>query len=141
MLPVKPNYGDRYENKMCRLCQEEEETQRHILSECRTTKETINHQEYEEYFTQDETEALKVVAGNIGKIMKTLEDKWTSIAPQKWVSNLVNQANAHTHTREIWEPHCTQKYPKEPIWARSYFISITSEKLGTWNRLQSRLQS
>ena len=60
---------------MCRLCEEEDETQRHILSECKTTKETINHLEYEEYFTQDETEALKIVTGNIGKIMKTLEDK------------------------------------------------------------------
>ena len=29
MLPVKSNFGDRYENKMCRLCQEEEETQKH----------------------------------------------------------------------------------------------------------------
>ena len=58
MLPVKSNYGERYENEMCRLCQEDEETQRHILSECRTTKEIINHLEYEEYFTQDETEAL-----------------------------------------------------------------------------------
>ena len=59
MLPVKSNYGDRYENKMCLLCQEQEETQRHILSERRTTKETINHVKHEEYFTQDETEALK----------------------------------------------------------------------------------
>ena len=75
MLPAKSNYGDRYENKMCRLCQEEEETQRHILSECRTTKEIINHLEYEEYFTQDETEALQIMAGNIEKIMKTMEDK------------------------------------------------------------------
>ena len=24
-----------------------------------------------------------------------------SIAPQKWVSNLANQANAHTHTRHF----------------------------------------
>ena len=59
MLPVKSNFGDRYENNMCRLCQKEEETRRHILSECRITKETISHLEYEEYFTQDETEALK----------------------------------------------------------------------------------
>ena len=57
------------------MCQEEEETQKHILSECRGTKETINHLEYEEYFTQDETEALKIAAENAGKIMETLEDK------------------------------------------------------------------
>ena len=49
MLTVKSNYGDRYKNKTCRLCQEEEETQKPILSECRTTNEIINHLEYEEY--------------------------------------------------------------------------------------------
>ena len=60
---------------MCRLCQEEEETQRRILSECRTTKETIRHLEYEEYFTQHEMEALKIAVENIGKIIGILEDK------------------------------------------------------------------
>ena len=28
-----------------------------------------------------------------------------SIAPQKWVSNLVNQANAHTHTHTYLTCH------------------------------------
>ena len=36
---VKANRGDRYENKKCRLCQEEGETQKHILKECKVSKE------------------------------------------------------------------------------------------------------
>ena len=48
------------------------ETQRHILSECRTTKETINYLEYEEYFTQDEMEALR--SGRIYRKKANLRD-------------------------------------------------------------------
>ena len=39
VLPVKANYGDRYENQTCRLYQEEDKTQKPVLNECKITKE------------------------------------------------------------------------------------------------------
>ena len=59
MVPVKANYGDRYQDKICRLCKEEEETQKHVLSECGITKVEAKHFEYTKYFTEDEEKTLK----------------------------------------------------------------------------------
>ena len=60
MVPVKANYGDRYQDKICRLCQEEE-TQKH---ECRIAKVEARHIEYTKYFTEDEEKTLKIMAEN-----------------------------------------------------------------------------
>ena len=74
MVPVKANYGDRYQDKICRLCQEEEETQKHVLSECRITKIEARHFEYTKYFTEDEEKTLKIMAENNLKIVELMEN-------------------------------------------------------------------
>ena len=73
MVPVKANYGDRYQDKKCRLCQEEEETQKHVLSECRITKVEARHFAYTKYFTEDEEKTLKIMAENNLKIVELME--------------------------------------------------------------------
>ena len=73
MVPVKANYGDRYQDKRFRLCQEEEETQKDVLSECRITKEKAKHFEYTKFFTEDE-EKLKVMAECNIKIIELMEE-------------------------------------------------------------------
>ena len=75
MLPVKANYGDRYVNKTCRLCQEEDETQRHVLNECKMTKEKAKHIEYIKYFTEDDQETMTLMAENSTRVAELLEEK------------------------------------------------------------------
>ena len=47
MLEVKANYKNKYPDKACRVCHQEEETQDHVLQQCekrdtpRTTREEI----------------------------------------------------------------------------------------------------
>ena len=59
MLPVKASYGDMYENKTCCLCQEEDETQKHVLCECKIIKENAKHIEYIKYFMEDARRARR----------------------------------------------------------------------------------
>ena len=73
MVPVKANYGDGYQNKLCRHCQEEEETQKHVLSDCRITKVEEKHFEYTKYFMEDEEKTLKMLAENNLKIVELME--------------------------------------------------------------------
>ena len=75
MLPVKANYGDRYVNKTCRLCQEEDETQRHVLNKCKITKEKTKYVEYVKYFTEDDQGTMTVMAENSIKVAELLENK------------------------------------------------------------------
>ena len=72
MVPVKANYGDRYQDKICRLCKEVE-TQKNVLSECRITKVEAKHFEYTKYFTEDEEKTLKIMAENNLKIVELME--------------------------------------------------------------------
>ena len=73
MVPVKANYGDKYQDKIYRLCQEEEETQKHVLSECRITKVEAKHFKYTKYFMEDEEKNLKIMAENNLKIVRLME--------------------------------------------------------------------
>ena len=79
MVPVKANYGDRYQDKRCPLCQEEEETQKHVLSECRITEEKTKHVEYTKYLTEDEENTLKTMAENNITIIELMEEMWPLI--------------------------------------------------------------
>ena len=73
MLEIKDNYRNKYENLTCRLCKQNEETQKHILEECdEIKKEKLQIHKYtlfsrSKYIQQDNAEKIR-------KIVKKLQD-------------------------------------------------------------------
>ena len=73
MLKVKGNYKNASTNLNCRLCNDKEETQTHILEECKCLNEKEKIITKQMIFNED-VEQLKSTAKAIERRMKTLEE-------------------------------------------------------------------
>ena len=74
MFGVKANYKNRYPDLKCRMCKNEEETQKHVLEECLAIHKdesikVLNHQLFNE-----EIDTLTNVAKKLEKIQNLLSD-------------------------------------------------------------------
>ena len=74
MLKVKNNFRNNSDNIKCRACNEKDETQEHVLSECPAihvdTSLKVSNMEVE----ADDVETLKLVSTKVEKIMAKLEE-------------------------------------------------------------------
>ena len=89
MMNVMNNYKGKHKDIKCRICKEEDETQEHILSECKVLYESslftdniLEKVKKEELFTEDVNE-LKRVAQRIRKIIEVMESLCSSSAERK----------------------------------------------------------
>ena len=79
MLPLKGNQKNEYTNKegklniTCRMCNDKDETQKHILEECLILRKETNPITKEMVFEED-TEKLKTTANEIIKMIETMEN-------------------------------------------------------------------
>ena len=74
MLDIKENFSNKPGNKMCRACNNEEETIRHVLQECRTIHKDQNLiVEQDDIFVND-IPYLKLTAKNIREIIDKLTE-------------------------------------------------------------------
>ena len=71
MLKVKSNYKNGYKDLKCRICGNEEESQKHIMEECETLNREFKVITKEMIF-QEDLEGLKEVARNINNRMKKM---------------------------------------------------------------------
>ena len=75
MIPCKMNQKTQYkENAECRFCKVHQETQKHILTECKKNPHRINRP-YKELFSDENCEKLKEAAEKIMKTVETMENK------------------------------------------------------------------
>ena len=74
MLDVKLNYKNKHTNLDCRLCNKEQESQKHILEECENLKMALPAVTTNMIFTTNVTE-LKKTAKIIEDRMEVLEKK------------------------------------------------------------------
>ena len=75
MIPCKMNKKTQYkENAECRFCKVHQETQKHILTECKKNPHRINRP-YKELFSDENCEKLKEAAEKIMKTVETMENK------------------------------------------------------------------
>ena len=76
MLKVKGNYKNKYTNLICRWCNNKEETQIHILTECKEFLNITGKTKYETYY--DDNKKSSVTATQImGNIVTKLQEKET----------------------------------------------------------------
>ena len=73
MLKVKANYKNGNTNMKCRLCEKNEETQKHALEECEIINETHNKVSEQMIFNED-TNELKTTAKLIEQRMQIYEE-------------------------------------------------------------------
>lgn len=81
MLKIKNNYRQAYNNLICRLCKNEDETQIHILEKCQyihTTQKLVTTQQ--EYFSEN-TNNLKKVASKLKTIMSFFSESINEKTP------------------------------------------------------------
>ena len=75
MIPCKMNKKTQYkDNAECRFCKEHQETQKHILTECKKNPHRINRP-YKELVSDENCEKLKEAAEKIMKTVETMENK------------------------------------------------------------------
>ena len=72
MLPIKGNQKNNHSNLTCRLCNDKEETQEHVLAECIAVKEE-ERIKYEAIFTEENPKILAELAEKIIAIIGKLE--------------------------------------------------------------------
>ena len=73
MLGIKDNYRNKYDNTTCRLCNQSEETQKHILAECEEIKKEKLEIQKTTLFSRSKY-IQKENAEKIRKIVKKLKD-------------------------------------------------------------------
>ena len=73
MLQIKNNYQTKYNDIICRGCKAENETQQHVLQECKEIHKSNNTKVEEEKFFSEDVEVLKKAAKNIKFILKWIE--------------------------------------------------------------------
>ncbi len=76
MLPTKANMKGNQTDMTCRLCKDTDtqETQKHILQDCPTTKEKNLNIEYDEIFQEYDIEKLKSIADKIIEICEIINE-------------------------------------------------------------------
>ena len=72
MIPAKSNMMASHKNQICRICNDESETQEHILAECKEIN-LDKKIEYKKAFNNNDIEALKNIAEKKKKIIDLLE--------------------------------------------------------------------
>ena len=77
MLKIRANYKNGNKDLTCRACKETDETQQHILEECKELHKTLPKVTKEMIFVENIKE-LDKTAEIIGKIMDILEDQRAS---------------------------------------------------------------
>ena len=73
MLKVKANYRNMYQDMTCRLCNETEESQEHVLEECKNEIRTKLGKITTQDIFEENTEKLTATASSIRKIMELLQ--------------------------------------------------------------------
>ncbi len=75
MIDVKCNYKNKQKNLLCRLCNQHEETQSHVLTECTENKIEESHKiSIENIFNNNDNASLKEIAVIINSILESIED-------------------------------------------------------------------
>ena len=78
MLPVKANQPTNQTDIKCRLCNQKDETQQHIIEECPQIRKQIHGENtaktYEKIFKDENIEELKNIANQIIRIEAELEN-------------------------------------------------------------------
>jgi len=74
MLPAKANHPGSHNNRICRLCAADEETQKHILTECTTARKVLEKIPYTSYFIDTKEVDMEAIATNIRKATELLEN-------------------------------------------------------------------
>ena len=105
MLQVKSNYKNGNKEHKCRLCQEEEETQPHILEQCIKLKGICQEVSKEMIFNENIQE-LKQTAKLIETRMKHLEDYEKSQQNINYTAGNICQA-VSTNMHNVHEPQLT----------------------------------
>ena len=86
MLDIKNNFRNKYKDLKCRTCQNEDETQDHVMEKCPNLH--INNEDTKvtniDIFSQD-LETLKATSNKIRKIMDILKDNKTVQLPPNMV--------------------------------------------------------
>ena len=72
MIDVKTNFRNKYKDTKCRMCNTEEETQKHILEECRNIDRSETGKITEEEIFTEEIEKIKITARKINRIREQL---------------------------------------------------------------------
>ena len=73
MIPVKSNMMASHNNQICRMCNDECETQEHLLAECKEIN-LDKKIEYKKAFNNNDMEALKTIAEKTKEILNLLEN-------------------------------------------------------------------
>ena len=74
MLEVKNNFRNKYPNNKCRACGQSDETQQHVLSECKDIHINESTKVKESQLNTDDLETLKEIHKKIENIMNKLEE-------------------------------------------------------------------
>ena len=74
MLKVKGNYKNKHANLQCRWCKNKEESQIHILTECKEFQSITGNNKYETYY--DDNNQTSVIATRIiGKVVTKIQEQ------------------------------------------------------------------
>ena len=121
MIPCKTNQKIQYkDNVKCRFCEVHQETQKHILTECKNNPHKINRP-YKELFSDKNCEKLKEAAETSPKRLKQWEKSRTSRkVSRKCIGSPQDEPPGHpgscnaTTTASLWhlslwhlKPNCT----------------------------------
>lgn len=74
MLPLRTNQRGSNKDQKCRLCGEHEETQRHVIQDCKEIKQKIQvNFEYDDIFKETEIRKMREMAETIAKIVELVQ--------------------------------------------------------------------
>jgi hypothetical protein len=80
MLKVKGNYKSKHTNLICRWCKLKEESQIHILTECKEFQSITKYNKYETYY-DDENHTAAIATQIMGKVVAKIEEQEKSNEP------------------------------------------------------------
>ena len=99
MLKLKDNYKNGNTNLTCRICEKEEETQKHALEECEILNNNHKSITKQDIF-KDDVKELRITAKIIEQRMKNYYDSQQSYIPKK-KNNQTNKQNQINTTLQI----------------------------------------
>ena len=74
MLPLRSNQKGSNKDQQCRICGEQEETQRHVIQDCKEIKQRLHvNFEYDELFKEAETVKMREMAESTAKILELVQ--------------------------------------------------------------------
>ena len=102
MLKVRSNYKNGNTNMKCRLCNKEEETQKHALEECEIINETCEKVTPNKIFNDIDMEELKSTAKQIEQRMLKYEE--SEIPCHRESMKTIEARQAEDNTRQLAAP-------------------------------------